>query len=567
MNNICLLFQQRWNVWRWWCLAIVIAIQTIYMINTPRLNDDEQYQLGVSHAIKDGHNQSIKLINKHKSKIDITDPGRQVSLRQPPGYALMYSSLISPEVNPVAIDLVIDLSATLVFLFAWFLILENIGPAIGVGPRVIFWMTWLIFPASLVAASKTGHSTGLMTVALFSVALAAGIQVISIERKARQLGFAMLTGLAMGVAALLHYEYWVLAGIFPFSWLVFTYMYRRSLRSLGRIMGVCAVYALFVFIFIIPVAVNNFMQAGRITRANPAASDTINLEHLGYIIHFPVYALGFEPTRFYQSVSSIAFDGWSILTILLLLVIGWNIYLWARQTDSKFTRNHQKISENFTVNLGDTARFVIVSGVVTTLFVTCFLALMSIQSNVHGLRGGWVPLAELRYYLPVFPFFLLGITLGFSEKLQLVKKQGAVRILRVIAAVMLLIGLSPQLLDRALNVGYFVKYPSILPRHYLMEYLQSMASASPRTDIVIFSNKQNWLRNTALAANLPAAQIDRNLGFSSLRATTIMFYSEGPQEKWILDSVQGEPIKQVKFRKGVLYQYNFDPFISEVTNP
>jgi len=567
MTNISLMVRKHWKIWRWWCLAIVITVQMIGVFEASWINADEQYQLGISHAIRDGHNQSIRLLNKKRSQIDISNPARFVSLRQPPGYALIFSSMISSDINPLVIDLVIDLSMTLVFLFAWFLILERIGPAIGVWPRVIFWAVWLIFPSALIEAANTGHSTGFMTVALFSVAVGAGMQVISKGRMTRQAGFAVLAGLVMGLAAVLHYQYWVIAVILPLSWIAYTALYRRSPGYLSRLAVVCSVYSFFVFLFIIPVAVNNHMLKGHITRLNPAASDTVNLEHLAYIIRFPIYSLGFEPLRFTASVSPIPLDLWSLLTVLLLLIIGWNIWLWARHAESGFGRNHRGNLDNTASDAHEATRYIILSGIVTTLVITGFLALVSVQSEVHKYRGGWVPLAELRYYLPVFPFLLLGITLGFSERFQSVNKSWVVRITRVTATAMILLGLSPQVIDRVRKVEENVTEPTKLNRGYLRELLQDMASSSPGEDVVIYTRTQNGLRNSALAANLPAAQVDPVLGFNSLQPTAIIFYYRGPQENWILDSVHGKPITQKEYQQGILYHYHFNPRTAEASEP
>lgn len=542
---------------------MVVVVQIIAMWNISIINHDERYQIGVSHGYAEGYNQSIKLIGSHITARDVSSPDRFVTLRTPPGYALIYAAIQSWAIQLAAIDLGLDLVATVIFFIAWFVILEQIGPIIGIWPRIIIWAVWLIFPAGLIASADSGHTTGIVSLALFSLALATGMRVVTGSSRDRHVLSAVYSGIVMGFAALIHYEYWVIAAIIPLTWLCHAVRFSDQKHRFRRAMSACTIYSIITSIFIGLVAINNYALAGRFTRTNPASTDSLNFEHLSYIIPFPNFTIGLSSERFYEPVSRIVFNTDFVIAVFLIALAVWNTWRWLRTENyNSKIRDHapsQSSLNAYIVSL-ESARFIFLSGIITIVVVTAFLSWFSINSGIHPYRGGWVQLAELRYFAPVFPFLLLTLVLVFSEQSQIPRRSRVKLFLGIVTGMIMIIGLAPRLVERAENVASFIKTPFKLRQYRDVEILHELASRTSNGDIVLFiEKKQYWLRDASLMAGLPTAMVDWKLGVQTKRPTNIIFYATEIDKPRILDKLQGQKINRIKFRQGYFYQYYLDP--------
>ena len=537
--------QNAWHHLRWVLLIAVILSHVGFTLGHSRINPDESYQLGVSHSFSHGHNQTLKRVRAH----DLSQGEYMGDLRTPPGYALVQMASGGEYARSYWIDLVMDNLGGVVFFLSWFFILEAIGPFVGVLPRLIVWLFWLVFPASLMGPLISGHSAGVISAAFFSAAIVFTLPVVQSKvswRKAGALG--VLSGLCYGVALIMRYAYWPLAAIIPLSLGFFGLRHRTKFM---KAVGAGAVFFMVSGLILMVLMLHNYHVGGSFTRSNPAPSDVITLSHLLYTIPFPAFTLGHMDDSFFNAVQPLKFNPALLLSVGIIALGAYSIVRLLRTRTTGATDSPEQTAHAV-------FQYISLLAVVTLVLVYLFLAWMSVSSSVHPYRGGWVALAEIRYYAPIYSFLLLGVALVFARPLRKTIRPHFV--IAGVAGVLLLACWIPRLTIRAQDMRTVAGTPKKAQVNPLIHYFSEMADSTPEQDIVLFDDTDSlFMRSIALLVGLDVARVDKESGFATSKPVAVIFYVSGDDHKWYLDSVSGEPLRKLPFRSGYIYQYALNP--------
>lgn len=414
-----------WPLLRWLLPSLAILHHLFYLVSHSRITYDEMLQTGAAWSHLAGQGLALRTAAVDDLAAVSTTP---LLAAFPPAYALIMSGLNRLGLEMGFSDFLLKAFAVILFFLAWTMILETMRDAAGRKTTVILWLFWGIAVSPVMAPGWTGHTTGMLALALFSLNLAAAAWVAaSLARGAggghqpplaRELVAALFGGMAMGLAMAMRYDTLPQGIIMPAALCAMAFFgggRRPQLIGLAMVNGLGAAVVCTSFLLC------NWLSFGLILPASAQARGWFP-ENLLRLIPFPLHALGLLAPSFFGSravtreisLPPAVPDGaiaWGIaLLVLAVFALACRVML-LRVRPGEASGQPQAYGEDVAL------RFVLLVGL-ATLAVNCgFLAWLSMTTKLVAWSGGWIYLSELRYFAVslVFIFFGLALFAGKPE--------------------------------------------------------------------------------------------------------------------------------------------------------
>jgi hypothetical protein len=536
---------------RWWQYArLVLLLGAVtshiwYLYDYGRINADETYQTGQSLSLLAGEGLTLPAV---ENPMDLSDINYFPAIRFPPGFPILEAPLIAMTGNPGTADFLLESLATLIFFVSWFAILELGGDYIGLWPRLVVWIYWIIIPAPLLAGEWTGHSTETLSVAFFSANLALCVLYLAKGSKAA-LFYCFLGGIMSGAAAALRYLYWPLVAVTPAALLLFYIWKRKSQRGLLTAVflnaGISALFVLGLMFYEWTYTGHVFGAQtdlyGNISATRLPATVGIQWSHLSMMIPFPAFSLGIMDSSFFDYFANIVLRQPDILytsgTVWVISGLVFFVFLASMAYVFQDILNQVQVEQRNTAR--DLTAFVTMAGLITVVLTVGMLGYLSVTSDLHKFGGGWTPVMTLRYYTPVFAFFLIGLALALFRPVY-GGRHPFYLFISFISILVILAGLAvsvpwhlhviyDQMLIRTRTMGASQKYENAVT---LFELPLQQLGRNGLPIVVVYPAKQVYIRNTAMEAGLALSPwmeaVPPESGIATKKPVNIIFIYQQP---------------------------------------